>query len=87
VDIVRWNGPRTNFTILVHNTGTTLNDGDTIKATVIGNTIKAYINDVEKASVTDSTYTSGQPGIGFFQDGGTTAELADFNLTSLTVTA
>ena len=50
VQIVRWNGPFGNFSVLSgsgpHNLGRRLVSGDVIKATVIGNTITAYINGV-----------------------------------------
>lgn len=36
--------------------------GDTLKVSAVGSTIKGYRNGVEKISVTDSTYTGGQPG-------------------------
>ena len=43
-----------------------LKTGDRIKAQVIGNSIKAWINDVLKLHVVHNQYTTGQPGIGFF---------------------
>ena len=40
-----------------------------MKATIVGNTITSYINGVAKLSVTDSTYSSGSPGMGFYLQG------------------
>ena len=47
--------------------GRALVTGDVIKATISGNTIVAYLNGVELSQVTDSTWPTGQPGIGFFK--------------------
>jgi hypothetical protein len=66
VQIVRWDGPLGKFTYLADKRGTNygLNNGDTIKASVIGNVITVSINGVEKARVTDDTFKTGDPGIG-----------------------
>jgi hypothetical protein len=68
VHIVRWNGPLGNFTTLLTLYGTTygVKTGDIFKATIVGDTITAYINGVQKAQVTDGTYASGNPGIGMY---------------------
>jgi hypothetical protein len=65
--IVRWNGPVKNFTYLLQLEGQQygLVNGDVIKATIVGNTITAYINGVQVGQVTDSTYLNGSPGMGF----------------------
>jgi hypothetical protein len=75
VQIVRWNGPFGNFTVL-NETGcmpsgswtpaTALATGQVIKASYIGNKIQVWQNGVLKACTTDSTFASGQPGMGFF---------------------
>jgi hypothetical protein len=69
--IVRWNGPLGSFTLLDSRGGSTygIRDGDTVKATIVGNTITSYINGVAKLSVTDSTFSSGSPGMGFYLQG------------------
>ena len=36
-------------------------------AKIVGSTITCYINDVQIAQASDSTWTTGQPGIGFFR--------------------
>ena len=44
-----------------------MTDGDTFKATIVGGTVTAYINGVQKIQVTDShPFASGNPGIGFY---------------------
>jgi hypothetical protein len=59
--------------------------GDVVKGTVIGNTVTAYINGVQIFRATDSMWTSGQPGIGFFKR---TAGLnSDLAITSYTATS
>jgi hypothetical protein len=65
--LVRWNGPVGNFTVLKQPFGPQygVSNGDVVKATMIGNTLTAYINKKQVAQVTDSVFTSGNPGIGF----------------------
>src|SRR5215467_6197669 len=65
--IVRWNGPVGNFTYLVNATGAQygIAEGDTVKATIVGNVITAYLNGVAVGTAMDSTYTTGSPGMGF----------------------
>jgi hypothetical protein len=81
--IVRWNGPLGSFTLLdaraigVHN-------GDVVKATIVGSTITCYINGAVIFGVTDSTYSSGSPGIGFYLQGGS-ATASNYGFSSLTV--
>jgi MYXO-CTERM domain-containing protein len=65
--IVRWNGPLGNFTILQQPTGSqyAVKAGDVVKATIVGNVITAYKNGMQMAQATDSTYATGNPGMGF----------------------
>ena len=84
LQIVRWNGTFNNWTRLDSRTGPGLNDGDQIKAGVSGQTLTTYINNVAIYSVNDSTITSGNPGIGFYLQGGTSALNADYGLTTFT---
>ncbi len=69
--IVRWNGPLGDFTYLADQKGARvgISHGDVVKATAIGNVITAYINNVQVAQAADSTYSSGNPGMGFFLQG------------------
>lgn len=68
--IVRWNGPRGNFTYLKQLSGSAygVKTGDVFQATILGNVVIAYVNGVEKARVSDGTYKSGHPGMGFYLD-------------------
>jgi hypothetical protein len=85
--VVRWNGKKGDFTVLQRRTGSDYGvvTGDKIKAIVIGDRIKGYINDVEVLMVVDSTpITSGNPGIGFNANVGTTN--VDFGFQDFTAT-
>lgn len=86
IEIVRWNGPLNDFTFLTPSPCTTcgpgLQNGDTIKATAIGSTLTLYINGVEYLQATDTTYTGGSPGIGFWNEGGTVADDSNYGFTN-----
>ncbi|MBS1841145.1 MAG: immunoglobulin domain-containing protein [Acidobacteria bacterium] len=80
--IVRWNGPLSSFTLLDSRAGPGLHDGDVIKATAKGNTLTIYLNGTALFSVTDSTFANGSPGIGFYNQNGTTGNNKDYGFTS-----
>jgi hypothetical protein len=84
IQIVRWNGPFGDFTVLGSRYGKPhgITTGDVVRATIVGSTITAYINGVQKLKVIDSTYSSGSPGMGFFLRGGTTGVNRDYGFTS-----
>jgi len=65
--IVRWNGPLADFTYLVNTQGKQygVKTGDLVKATIVGNEIKAYKNGVLMGSAKDNTYIHNNPGFGF----------------------
>ena len=75
LQIVRWNGARADFTYLGSScnyptvcgqvNGFTIRNGDVAKANIVGNAINVYVNGVLVASATDSTFSSGSPGLGF----------------------
>lgn len=71
IGIVRWNGGYGNFTSLSSASGSQLiaTNGSTLKATIIGNQITAYLNGVVVTNLTDNTYTTGNPGVGFDHNG------------------
>lgn len=71
-EIVRWNGATGSFNILSHITSGigTVNDGDSFKAEVIGNTINVYHNGSLINTTTDNTFATGNPGIGFYRTAG-----------------
>ena len=66
--IVRWNGPLGDFTYLLNQSGSKYQakTGDVVKATVVDNVISAYKNGVLMGQATDSTFTTGNPGMGWF---------------------
>lgn len=80
--IVRWNGPLNNFTLLDDALGPGLHNGDVIAATAVGDTLTSYINGVPIITAKDTTYSNGSPGIGFYNQRGTSANHRDFGLTS-----
>jgi len=80
VDIVRWEGALNSFTPLSRDGGggytdpNGLSDGDWLRATKINNTFTFYYSRAATpttwnliGATTNSTFTDGQPGIGFFQ--------------------
>ena len=75
--IVRWNGPLGNYTPLydpgLPGIGPAA-DGDVLRAEMVGNVIKVYKNGALVAITSDSTYTDGQPGIGFWPVDGATPQ-------------
>jgi len=83
--IVRWNGPLGNFTYLWAQDGSQygVKTGDVVKATIIGNVITVYINGTKIASVTDNTYKTGNPGMGFYLNQGS-GRSKDYGFTSFT---
>jgi hypothetical protein len=86
VQIVRWDGPLGNFTYLESRPlPKRLRDGDVVKATIVGQIITAFVNDVPVAEASDSTYAGGSPGMGFYLQG--TDASADFGFTSYVATA
>jgi hypothetical protein len=87
VQIVRWDGALGKFTYLADKRGTNygLNNGDILKASVVGNVITVSINGVEKARVTDDTFKAGNPGIGEYlacESGKGIGSNADFGFSS-----
>ena len=82
MEIVRWNGPVGDFTYLRQYSGSEYGvaNGDVVKATINGSTITVYINGVQKGTATDSTYATGNPGIGFNYGVGSTN--GDFGFTN-----
>lgn len=86
VQIVRWNGPLGNFAYVTGAVGPGLHNGDIVKATIVGTTITAYINGTQIVQGTDSTFSNGSPGMGFYIEGGSASQQADFGFTSYTAT-
>ena len=70
--VVRWNGAVGNFTMLRRLDGAKygVKNGDVVTASVVGNVITVYKNGTKLTQVTDNTYTSGSPGMGFNLENG-----------------
>ena len=69
--IMRWNGGLGDFTPLASFDARRVpQDGDVLKAEIVGDTIHVYLNGVQlsttPSTVRDGTWTDGNPGIGFF---------------------
>jgi hypothetical protein len=66
-EIVRWNGPVGGWTSLRKLFGTQygVKHGDVVEASIVGTTLKGFINGVEVISATDDVFDSGSPGVGF----------------------
>jgi hypothetical protein len=68
--IFRWNGPLADYTLIATSVngvpGGRLHGGDTVSASVVGDRITLFVNDVELVQVRDSTWSDGNPGMGFF---------------------
>jgi len=74
--IVRWNGPLGNYTPLVDGLqiGRAV-DGDVLRAEIVNGVIKVYKNGgLVAIGPTDTTWTGGQPGIGFWPKPGATLQ-------------
>lgn len=86
---VRWNGTVGNFTVISPG-GTSMTcpiTGDTMTARAIGTNLSLYNNGLLLNSWTDSTYTSGQPGMGsYFWTNGGGGAATDFGQTSMRFT-
>jgi hypothetical protein len=67
LQIIRWNGAIGDFTELASVWLPPVKDGDIFRATAVGNVITGYINGIPLVQVTDSTFSAGNPGIGFFR--------------------
>ena len=88
--VARWNGPLGNYTSLGGNNSAGCTNGDVIKATVDANGVITLYKQaggvgsfVQEFTVTDTTFRTGSPGIGFFTFSG---NVADFGLTNFSAT-
>jgi len=86
VQIVRWNGPLGSFALIDSRPGPGLRSGDIVKAAISGSTITASVNGAAILSVTDSTFTTGNPGMGFYIQGNSAAREGDYGFTSFAAT-
>jgi hypothetical protein len=86
VQIVRWNGPLGSFHYVANVPGPGIHNGDVVMATVIGHTIRAYINGAQVVQGADSAFAAGNPGIGFYLQGGAPGLEGDYGFTSFSAT-
>jgi hypothetical protein len=70
-NIARWEGPLGKFTMLKESYGSQygVQDGDVVKATMIGKLLTVYINGVQMVQLSDDKFPSGNPGVGFYLEG------------------
>jgi PKD repeat protein len=65
--IVRWDGPLNSFAYIGQSgSGPALKTGDILRGTITNSTMYFYLNGSLLGIATDSTFTSGNPGIGFY---------------------
>jgi hypothetical protein len=83
VNLARWNGPLGDFTPIGGVGGPGLFNGDVVRASIVGNVITAYINGNQVARWTDGTFSTGNPGIGYYLDGAQGLN-ADYGFTRFT---
>jgi hypothetical protein len=65
INLVRWDGPLADFTYLADTPIGQAVTGDVLRMEVTGTTITIYKNGSQVMTHSDSTWSSGQPGIGF----------------------
>jgi hypothetical protein len=84
--VMVWEGPTGNFHEITGRGGggglpRSLRDGDVVTAKIVGDTISVYLNGALFNTTVDSTYSSGNPGMGFFARPGV-SDMSTFCLTS-----
>ena len=86
-NVARWNGAVRDFNYIATHGGAGYGvaDGDTVSASIIGDVISVYRNGSLLFTVKDSTYKTGNPGMGF--NFGVGATYADFGFTQFTARA
>jgi hypothetical protein len=77
--IVRWEGALGQFTYIGEGTSPAPKTGGVLKATIVGNAITMYLNDVAIVRATDSMFPDGDPGMGFFRQANGTNRLFGFS--------
>jgi hypothetical protein len=86
--VIRWNGALGDFDFLTTTSVPGgLRDGDSFRATAIGSSITLYVNDIERVSVADATFATGDPGIGFWRGLGGCGTFGDFGFTSFSASS
>ncbi len=86
--IVRWNGAVGDFTYL--GSGSVpggIHDGDTVSASIRGSHITLSVNGTMRATADDSTFATGDPGIGFWRGDSGCGTLGDYGFTSFSASS
>jgi hypothetical protein len=86
----RWNGPLNSYCYIHSGTCDSsasiaqvqVHNGDVLKATNVNGLLTLYDNGTAIITAKDTTYTGGTPGVGFWNVGGTTADLAHYGFSS-----
>lgn len=88
IGVVRWNGPYGNWTPIANVSGSqyVATNGSTLKAQIIGSTITIYLNGKQVIQTNDTTFTNGNPGIGFYNSPGNLAKNGTFGYSAVTAT-
>jgi len=86
-NIARWEGPLGKFTMLKQTEGSKygVKDGDVVKASMFGRILTVYINGEQIIQISDDTFASGNPGIGFYL-AGASGVIGDFGFSSFMAT-
>jgi hypothetical protein len=86
-NIARWDGPLGKYTMLKETGGSRygVKTGDVVKATMIGKILTVYINGKQVVQISDGSFSSGNPGMGFFLDGAT-GVMNDYGFSSFSAT-
>ena len=83
IQVVRWNGALNDFTYLDSTDNVTISNGDVVKASISGSTITVYVNGKQVLQSTDSSFSNGSPGMGFFiANGGANQNFGFSNFTA-----
>lgn len=86
--IVRWNGPVGDYMYLGEgNVPGGMHDGDTVSASVVGDTITLSVNGAVRATARDATFADGNPGIGFWRGSSGCGTLGDYGFESFSAGA
>jgi hypothetical protein len=86
--IVRWNGPVGDYTYLGEgNVPGGMHDGDTVSASVVGSHITLSVNGTVRATADDTTFVTGNPGIGFWRGSSGCGSFGDYGFTSFSASS
>lgn len=63
--LVRWNGARGDFSPILDGGTYVATTGDVLRIEAVGSTLTIYVNGVSKGSISDGTFLTGTPGMGW----------------------